>query len=151
MRVLSLALVAYLIRCAMAATEASSLLWYPSPADTDFYSALAIGNGRVGAMLHGYTDQELIRLDEDSISSGGPRDRINPEALPNFPTLKEQILNGSRTDADNNWIWHFTGTPSDMRAFLPAGELRLDFPHPVNSTTKYNRTLDVSTGLSTVS
>ncbi|KAF2100278.1 hypothetical protein NA57DRAFT_36854 [Rhizodiscina lignyota] len=151
MRVLPLLFQGSFIRYAIAATQASSLLWYPRPADTDFYSALAVGNGRLGAMLHGYTDQELIRLNEDSIWSGGPRDRVNAEALPNLPSLREEILNGSRTNADNNWIWHFTGTPSDMRAYLPAGELRLDFPHPVNSTSKYNRTLDISTGLSTVS
>lgn len=139
-----------IVQQAAAASQASTFLWYPSPAAKDFYSALAIGNGRLGAMVHGYTDKELIRLNEDSIWSGGPRDRANPNALPHLDQIRNQINNGSLTDASNNWVTNFAGTPSDERAYLPAGEVRLDFAHPINSTTKYNRTLDISTGVSTV-
>lgn len=146
----------FLLQCsivqhAAAASQASTFLWYPSPAATDFYAALPIGNGRLGAMVHGYTDKELIRLNEDSIWSGGPQFRANPEAPSHLDQIRAQINNGSLTDASNNWVDNFAGQPTNERAYLPAGEIRLDFAHPINSTTKYNRTLDVSTGISTVS
>lgn len=35
--------------------------------------------------------------------------------------------------------------------YQPTGQLLLDFPHPLADTSGYNRTLDVSTGLATVS
>ncbi|RYP66355.1 hypothetical protein DL771_007861 [Monosporascus sp. 5C6A] len=116
-----------------AASEASHLLWYSAPADRDFLAALPIGNGKLGASIHGYTDQELIRLNEDSIWSSGPIDRVNPKALSALPA-------------------NFIGTPTtDMRAYQPAGELRLDFPHDLKGTKRYNHTLDISNGINKLS
>ena len=81
-------------------------------------------------MVHGYTDQELIRLNEDSIWSGGPIDRVNPRALDSLPRIREQIAAGNLTAAGETWQANFTGTPTtDMRAYQPAGEMRLDFSH----------------------
>lgn len=134
-----------------AASDASSVLWYSTPAEKDFLGALVVGNGRLGASIHGYTDKELIRLNEESIWSGGPRDRANPAALPSLPKLREQLATGQLTEADDNWIANFTGVPSDMRAYQPAGELRLDFPHPFEATSRYNHSLDISTGLNSLS
>lgn len=146
-RALIIIVLCELLQCAVASSQASSVLYYNAPADRDFYSGLPIGNGRLGGTIHGYTDQELIRLNEESIWSGGPRDRVNPDALPNLPTLRKQLVTGQLSEADDNWIANFTGVPSDMRAYQPAGELRIDFPHPFNNTTGYNRTLDISNGM----
>lgn len=109
-----------------AASEASSILWYSAPAEKDFLGALVVGNGRIGASIHGYTDKELIRLNEESIWSGGPRDRVNPAALPSLPKLREQLATGQLTEADDNWIANFTGVPSDMRAYQPVSSVRQD-------------------------
>lgn len=135
-----------------AASQASHLLWYSAPADQDFLSALPIGNGRLGASIHGYTDQELIRLNEDSLWSGGPIDRVNPKALDALPVIREQLNTGNLTAAGQTWQENFIGTPTtDMRAYQPAGELRLDFPHELNGTTRYNHSLDISNAISTLS
>ncbi|RYO79441.1 hypothetical protein DL762_008185 [Monosporascus cannonballus] len=135
-----------------AASQASHLLWYSAPANRDFLAALPIGNGKLGASIHGYTDQELIRLNEDSIWSGGPIDRVNPKALSALPVIREQLNVGNLTEAGKTWQANFIGTPTtDMRAYQPAGELRLDFPHDLNGTRRYNHTLDVSNGINKLS
>ena len=36
--------------------------------------ALPLGNGRIGAMVFGRTDEELISLNEDTLWSGYPHD-----------------------------------------------------------------------------
>lgn len=135
-----------------AASPASHVLWYSAPADQDFLSALPIGNGRLGASIHGYTDQELILLNEDSLWSGGPIDRVNPKALDALPLIREQLNIGNLTEAGQTWQENFIGTPTTgMRAYQPAGELRLDFPHGLNGTTHYNHSLDISSAMSTLS
>ena len=47
-----------------------SVLWYQKPAE-DFNSALPVGNGRIGGMVYGKPENELIQLNEDSVWSGG--------------------------------------------------------------------------------
>lgn len=53
-------------------------LWYQSPAE-DWNSALPLGNGKLGAMVFGGPVAERIQLNEDSVWSGGFRDRVNPD------------------------------------------------------------------------
>lgn len=136
---------------AAAASEASHKLWYSKPATSDFFDALPVGNGKLGAMVHGYTDKELIRLNEESIWSGGPLEKIPPTAKDNLEKLREQILNGSLTEAGETWSEHFVPEYDDMRRYQPAGELRIDFPHGINSTSDYKRELDISNGIAKVS
>ncbi|KAF6824268.1 alpha-l-fucosidase [Colletotrichum plurivorum] len=130
-----------------AASQASHIMWYSQPALRDFYEALPLGTGRLGAALHGYTDKELIRLNEESIWSGGPMSKIPPTARSALPSLREQILEGRLTQADQNWVANFTPEYDDMRRYQPAGELRIDFNHSRNGTSRYRHALDVSTGL----
>ena len=54
-------------------------LWYDAPA-ADWIEALPIGNGRLGAMVFGIPDQENIRLNEETLWSGGPHRNDNPDA-----------------------------------------------------------------------
>lgn len=135
-----------------ASSEASHKLWYSKPATRDFFDALPVGNGRLGAMVHGYTDKELIRLNEESIWSGGPMDKIPETAKDNLELIREQILNGSLTEAGETWSQNFVPDYDDMRRYQPAGELRIDFnDHEINSTSEYRRELDIANGISVVS
>ena len=51
-------------------------VWYKTPAD-DWNSALPVGNGRLGAMVYGGSGHETIQLNEESVWSGGHKDRNN--------------------------------------------------------------------------
>jgi len=52
-------------------------LWYEQSAKS-WIEALPLGNGRIGAMVYGKADTEIISLNEDTLWSGYPRD-LNPE------------------------------------------------------------------------
>ena len=49
----------------------ATLLWYSHPAEK-WENALPVGNGRLGAMVFGRADEEIIQLNEDTYWSGGP-------------------------------------------------------------------------------
>lgn len=134
-----------------AASEASHVLWYSEPATRDFFDALPIGNGFLGAMVHGYTDRELIRLNEESIWSGGPIDKIPPNSKSSLSDLRKQILDGQLTEAGNNWLANFKPEYDDMRRYQPAGELRIDLGHPLGDVRDYKRSLDLTNAVSFVS
>ncbi|TRX94580.1 hypothetical protein FHL15_004532 [Xylaria flabelliformis] len=136
---------------AIATSEASHVLWYSEPAKTDFFDALPVGNGFLGAMIHGYTDTELIRLNEESIWSGGPIDKIPRNAKSSLSRLRQQVLDGQLTEAGNNWMTNFKPEYDDMRRYQPAGELRIDFGHPFSATTDYKRLLDLGSAISSLS
>ena len=59
--------------------DAETMLWYEKPAE-DFDHALPVGNGRIGAVIFGGAADEVLKLNEDSIWSGGKRNRNNPDA-----------------------------------------------------------------------
>ena len=59
--------------------DMQTTLWYKQPAE-DFDHALPVGNGRIGGMVFGGAADELIKLNEDSVWSGGKRER-NAEAI----------------------------------------------------------------------
>ena len=52
-----------------------SKLWYQKPA-AEWEEALPLGNGRVGAMVYGGTDRELLQVNEESMWYGGCVDRF---------------------------------------------------------------------------
>ncbi|RWA03998.1 hypothetical protein EKO27_g11107 [Xylaria grammica] len=139
------------LRHVIGASEASHLIWYSEPAQRDFLDALPIGNGFLGAMVHGYTDKELIRLNEDSIWSGGPMDKIPPNAKSSLKSLRQQILDGQLTEAGDNWMTNFKPDYDDMRRYQPAGELRIDLDHSFGNATDYTRSLDLTNAISSLS
>jgi len=47
------------------------LLWYDQPA-AKWEDAMPVGNGRLGAMVFGKTDEERIQFNEDTYWTGGP-------------------------------------------------------------------------------
>lgn len=62
-------------------------LWYTQPA-VDWNAALPAGNGRLGCMQFGGVARERFQLNEDSLWSGGPMHRLNPDASATRPKSK---------------------------------------------------------------
>jgi alpha-L-fucosidase 2 len=56
-------------------------LWYNSPSGKTWENALPIGNGRIGAMVYGNVEKEIIQLNEHSLWSGSPNRNDNPLAM----------------------------------------------------------------------
>ncbi|HLA54107.1 MAG TPA: glycoside hydrolase N-terminal domain-containing protein, partial [Flavitalea sp.] len=72
--------------------QAPLKLWYKQPAK-EWVEALPLGNGRIGAMVFGGVENELIQLNESTLWSGGPVSAsVNPDAYSHLAEIREALL-----------------------------------------------------------
>ena len=119
-----------------------TLLHYDAPAE-NFNQALPVGNGRIGAMVFGKSRNELIRLNEDSIWSGGLRHRINPDALEGLEEVRSLIRQGDIPAAEKIAFEKLQGVSPNSRHYMPLGDLSIDMDLP-GKAKEYCRQLDLS-------
>jgi alpha-L-fucosidase 2 len=67
------------------------VLWYGSPA-ADWFGALPLGNGRMGAMVHGGAPLEVIDLNLDDLWSGQRSDGDRSGAHRHLAALRQAVL-----------------------------------------------------------
>lgn len=96
-----------------------------------------MGNGRLGGMVYGGCNHELIKLNEDSIWSGKALDRINPDALENLQKIREMLHDGRIEEAERLAMCALPGVPDSQRAYQPAGE-PWDSKFTININTEMN-------------
>ena len=129
------------------ATE--TLLSYKQPAE-DFNSALPVGNGRIGGMIYGRAENELIGLNEDSVWSGGLRNRINPDAKGALAEVRRLIFEGDIPAAEKLAFEKMQGVTPNMRHYMPLGDLSIHC-NISGKPKDYSRTLDLSSAVAGVS
>jgi alpha-L-fucosidase 2 len=130
-----------------AAAPVSSGLWYREPART-WHEALPVGNGRIGALVHGGTDSELLHLNEGSVWSGRAAYVEKPEVLQNLPRLRELLFAGKYAEAEALAKKHLTTTPRpDYGSYQPLGDLRLEFATDIAHARDYRRELNLDTAV----
>lgn len=120
-------------------------LWYRQPA-VEWTDALPIGNGRLGAMIHGGVGREELQLNESTLWSGGPYQPTNPTALPNLEAVREHILAGRYQEAQELAEANLLAKPYLQMSYQPAGNVFLEFRHEV-SPGSYRRELDLQTAV----
>ncbi|KAI0894191.1 Six-hairpin glycosidase-like protein [Annulohypoxylon nitens] len=121
-------------------------LWYNTPG-TGFTSGLAIGNGRIGALVLGSSPERII-LNEASVWSGPYQDRVNPSAQNAYPQVLDLLSSGQITAGSDLTLREMTAIPTTNRAFSVTNDMNLDFGHSINQTSNYERWLDTLTGYS---
>lgn len=119
-------------------------LWYKEPAE-EWSEALPTGNGFLGGMVYGNPFREKIQLNEDSIWSGKPLNRRNPDALNKIVQIRDLIKEGRITEAEKLSIYALSGIPNSQRAYQTAGELYLTGLYEKNYT-EYERELNLDEG-----
>lgn len=119
-------------------------LWYTTPGNS-LKSGLPIGNGRLGALVHG-SAVENITLNENSVWSGPFEDRVNPGALEAVPVVRELLKDGEYTEAGEMTLRDITAIPSTNRWFSVTGSVILDFGHDEDEWSNYERWLDTQKG-----
>jgi len=110
-------------------------LWYRQPA-RQWVEALAVGNGRLGAMVFGGLAQESIQLNEDTLWTGGPYDPANPDALEALPKVRELIFAGLCQETHNLVSQKMMAKPLTQMPYQCVGDLLLTFPD-ANGVTDY--------------
>jgi len=126
-----------------------SKIWFDQPANI-WEEALPLGNGKIGAMVFGGTIRDQIALNEETVWSGGPMDRNNPDAKEGLPKIQKLLLEGKISEAESLMQLALAGCPNDMRVYQTMGDLMIDQKDP-GEITAYHRELDLSTALCTVS
>ena len=132
-----------------AETESSDLkLWYAAPAK-EWVEALPVGNGRLGAMVFGGTEQERIQFNEDTVWTGAPHDYAHEGAVKALPEIRRLLFEGKQREAEKLAGEQFMSVPLRQTAYQPFGDLNLRFPNHA-SATNYRRELDLDAGIARV-
>ncbi len=126
-------------------------LWYRRPA-TRWVEALAVGNGRIGAMVFGGLAQERLQLNEDTLWAGGPYDPVNPLAKEAIPQVRQMVFAGDYQGASQLITSGVLSKPIGQAPYQTAGDLMLTFPGMDGTTVgNYRRSLNLDTAVSDVS
>jgi len=119
-------------------------LWYQQPAKV-WTEALPLGNGRLGAMVFGRPQEELIQLNEQSLWSGGPANlNPNPEAPKYLPQIREALFAEDYKKAED-LCRKLQGLYTE--SYLPLGDLLLKQSFS-GEPTNYYRDLNISNATS---
>jgi alpha-L-fucosidase 2 len=145
-------------------------LWYRGHA-WDWYQALPLGNGRLGAMVHGRVVRERLQINEETLWEGTRLDRANPRARQELPKIRELLFAGRNSEAYALAEESLLSPERNIDSYQSAGELVIDWvggrvrpshemgffnPKPggpwwevVYACYDYERDLELATGLAT--
>ena len=121
-------------------------LWYNQPATT-WTEALPIGNGRLGAMVFGGVENELIQLNEATLWSGGPVNKsVNPTAFSYLSKTREALFKGDYAKG-NELAKQQQGLYSE--SFLPLANLVIQQQFGSSKPSAYYRDLNINDAIAT--
>lgn len=123
-------------------------LTYTTPA-TRWEESLPLGNGSLGALIWGGVERDVVGLNEETLWSGYPRDKTNPQALTALPLARRFVFEGRYREAEQLIQEKMLGEYGE--SYLPLGSLVVRWRHPSAMPVEaYRRTLDLKTAESTV-
>jgi alpha-L-fucosidase 2 len=130
---------AWMILALPAAT--ASELWYDKPAEK-WTEALPIGNGRLGAMVFGGTDEAHLQINEETVWTGKPHHYHNEGAVEHLGTIRQLLFEGKQKDAEKLAMREFMSEPLRQMAYQPCVDLKVRFEGE-GEVTDYRRSLDL--------
>jgi alpha-L-fucosidase 2 len=127
----------------------TTCLWYAKPVDA-WENALPVGNGRLGAMVFGKTDEERIALNEETLWSGGPYSQTVKGGAKALPEIQRLVFEGRFTEAHKLFGRHLMGYPVEQMKYQALGNLVLKFPKG-GEAREYRLELDLDQAVARVS
>ena len=119
------------------------VLEYDKPA-TFFEESLPIGNGKLGALVYGGTDDNLIYLNDITLWTGKPVDRnLDADAHQWIPAIRKALFNEDYALADSLQL-HVQGPNSQF--YQPLGTLHIK-DLGLGVITDYRRTLNLDSAI----
>ena len=128
---------------ALAQDQAPMVLWYDQPA-TFFEESLPIGNGKLGALVYGGTDDNVIYLNDITLWTGKPVDKhLDKDAHQWIPKIREALFREDYPRADSLQL-HVQGPNSQY--YQPLGTLHI---YDLNDglVTSYHRSLSLDSAV----
>jgi len=120
------------------ASDSGFKLTFDKPA-TKWTEALPLGNGRIGAMVFGGTEDERLQINESTLWGGGPHDYPNPEAYTHLNDIRQLIFAG-KVDEAEKLSDNLMGKPKLLMPYQPFCDVRLHVPGHGHAT-EYRREL----------
>lgn len=99
-------------------------LWYKEKAE-EWVEALPLGNGSLGAMVLGNVFKERIALNEDTLWTGTPKDKINYEARNYLEKARNLIEKEKYFEAQR--LMNEKMLAGYTESYAPLGDLNLEF------------------------
>lgn len=109
--------------------------------------AIPLGNGFLGAMVHGKTDKELIEMNEDSLWSGPKMERRSPIADSYIQDIRALLEEGKVEEAQKLSVRSMFSTTPHSRHYQPLGQVWIEFHNQNQVLEHYERTLDLTTAI----
>ena len=108
-----------------------------------------MGNGRLGAMMFGGTEQERIVLNESSVWSGSRQNADRPDAYKVLPEIQKLLLEGKNVEAEALDNAKFTcqgpgSAGAQYGCYQVLGNLHLAFHGAPAPASNYRRELDLA-------
>ena len=118
-------------------------LWYNQPA-TFFEESLPIGNGKIGALIYGNPDDDILYLNDITLWTGKPYDReMDADAHQWLPAIREALFNEDYAKADSLQL-HIQGPNSQY--YQPLATLHIKNLDQ-GTVTNYYRELDLDNSI----
>ena len=123
--------------------QSPMVLQYDKPADF-FEESLPIGNGKIGALVYGGTDDNIIYLNDITLWTGKPVDRnLDKDAHQWIPRIREALFNEDYRLADS--LQHFVQGPNSQ-FFQPLGTLHIK-DLGLGAVSDYHRSLSLDSAI----
>lgn len=120
------------------AADSGLKLTFDKPA-SKWTEALPVGNGRIGAMVFGGTEDERLQINESTLWGGGPHDYTNPDAYSHLNEIRQLIFAG-KVDEAEKLSANMMGNPKLLMPYQPFCDMRLHFAGHAQATD-YRREL----------
>lgn len=132
-----------LVSIASIAQSLPMKLWYNSPAEF-FEESMPIGNGRLGALVYGGTDDNVIQFNDITFWTGKPVNRNDDEGAHKWiPEIRKALFNEDYKLADSLQL-HVQGNNSQF--YQPLATLHI-LDDNTTKASEYYRELDIDSAL----
>ncbi len=127
--------------------DPGTVLFYTHPADK-WENALPAGNGRLGAMVFGGTDEEQIQLNESTYWSGGPYTTVVKGGRAALPEIQQLLFDGQYRKAHLLFGRRMMGYPVEQQKYQALANLVISLPAG-GAVSQYRHQLDLDTAVIT--
>jgi alpha-L-fucosidase 2 len=129
--------------------DPTTVVWSVRSAEK-WENAFPVGNGRLGAMVFGKTDEERIQLNEETYWSGGPYSTVVKGGFKALPEIRKLVFDGQYKLAHILFGRNLMGYPIEQQKYQALGNLVIQFPTE-GAATGYRHELDLDTAVDTTS
>ena len=122
-------------------------LWYESPSE-NWFEALPLGNGRLGAMVYGTVEEEQLQLNEESLWAGCQENPYPENVQEHYAKFQRLNLEAKYEEALDYARKNLVVSPTSFRSYTTLGDLFIKFNH--SNSKNYKRSLNLETGIGSV-